>query len=188
MAALGTTQISRVGTWTSSRAHEQAPRAFTFIELIVVLVVLGISAAVAFPRLDRLLLREPEPWQSGRKLMRLAKHAHELAIATESAFLLHIDLETGQYWVVSKQGDSTPGSAAGQRSLGGRLPEGVTITDVKLPGEDRSVEKVLTIEFSPEGWCDPAVLSLTSSDGQTVKLAIDEWFDATNLNGDERAG
>lgn len=154
----------------------------------MVLIVLGLSAAVVFPKLGGLLLREPEPWRSGRNLMRLAKHAHELAIATESAFVLHINLETGQYWVASKQADNAPASAATQRSLGGRLPEEVTITDVKLPGEDRALENVLTIEFSPEGWCDPAVVSITSSGGQTVKLVVDEWFDGMNLNGDKPAG
>jgi len=150
----------------------------------VVLIVLGISAAVVFPKLDGLLLREPEPWRSGRKLMRLAKYVHELAIATESAFVLHIDMETGQYWVAGKQVDN----AAGQRSLGGQLPEEVAITDVKLPGEDRVLENVLTIEFSPEGWCDPAVVSITSSEGQTVRLVIDEWFDGMSLLGDKPAG
>ncbi|MBN1507509.1 MAG: hypothetical protein JW955_11720 [Sedimentisphaerales bacterium] len=147
----------------------------------MVLVVLGMSAAVAFPRLDRLLLSEPQPWHSARKLMRLAKHAHELAIATESAFVLHIDRETGEYWVAGKQ-------AGERRSFAGSLPEGVLITDVKLLGEDRPVEKVLAVEFSPEGWCDPVVLSLTSSDGRTVRLAIDEWFDAMCLDGEEQAG
>ena len=60
-------RISRAGTWISNRDGDRAPRAFTFVELIVVLIVLGISAAVAFPKLDGLLLREPEPWRSGRK-------------------------------------------------------------------------------------------------------------------------
>jgi len=150
----------------------------------VVLIVLGISAAVAFPKLDGLLLREPEPWRSGRKLMRLAEHAHELAIATESAFVLHINVETGQYWVTGKQVDN----AADQRSLEGQLPEEVTITDVDLPGDDRTFEHVMTIEFSPEGWCDPAVVTITSSDGQIVKLVIDEWFGGVDLIGDRPAG
>ena len=150
----------------------------------MVLIVLGISAAVAFPKLDGLLLREPEPWRSGRKLMRLAEHAHELAIATESAFVLHINVETGQYWVTGKQVDN----AADQRSLEGQLPEEVTITDVDLPGDDRTFEHVMTIEFSPEGWCDPAVVTITSSDGQIVKLVIDEWFGGVDLIGDRPAG
>jgi hypothetical protein len=158
------------------------------VELIVVLIILGLSAAIVFPKLDGLLLREPEPWRSSRKLMRLAKYAHELAIATESAFVLHIDLETGQYWVASKVADNEAANAAGQRSLAGQLPPEVTITDVKRPGQERTLENALTIEFSPEGWCDPAVVSLTSSGGETVKLAIDEWFDGMDLIGDKPAG
>ena len=174
-------RILRVGTWTSNRSGRTS-RAFTFIELIVVLVVLGISAAVVFPKVDGLLLREPEPWRSGRKLMRLAKYAHELAIATESAHVLHIDLKTGQYWVSNTQADN------GLRNLGGQLPEEVRVIDVKFPGEDRPLENVLMIEFSPEGWCDSAVVSLASSDGQIVKLAIDEWFGGMDLIGNKPAG
>ncbi len=177
-------RISRAGTWTSNRDGDRTPRAFTFVELIVVLIVLGISAAVAFPKLDGLLLREPEPWRSGRKLMRLAKHAHELAMVTESAFVLHIDVETGRYWVTGKQVDN----AVPQRSLGGQLPEEVAITDVEPAAEDGAFESVLAIEFSPEGWCDPVLVTITSSDGQTVKLAIDEWFGEIDLIGDKPAG
>lgn len=175
-------RTSRAGIWISSDRGRAAP-AFTFIELIVVLVILGISAAVVFPKVNGLLLREPEPWRSGRHLMRLAKRAQELAIATESAFLLRIDPRTGQYWVVSRQIDS----ATGGQDLSGQLPEEVAITDVETPAEDRSLEGVLAIEFSPEGWCDPVVVSLTSLDGRTVKLAVNEGFDDMGLIGDKPA-
>ena len=49
-------------------------KAFTMVELVVVLIVLGASAAIVFPRLDALLLGEPEPWQSARKLTKIAKY------------------------------------------------------------------------------------------------------------------
>lgn len=62
------------------------------------------------------------------------------------------------------------------------------VSDSQRPGEDRVPEHVLTIEFSPEGWCDPAVVTLTSADGQVVKAAIDEWFGAMVLIGDRPAG
>ncbi len=116
--------------------------------------------------------------------MRLAERAHELAIATESVFVLHIDVETGRYWVTGKQaGDMAP-----RQGLEGQLPEEVAITDVDLSEESRTVENVITIEFSPEGWRDPVLVTITSSDGQTVSLAIDEWFGEMDLIGDRPDG
>jgi hypothetical protein len=149
----------------------------------VVLVVLGLSAAIAFPKLDGLLLREPEPWRSGRRLMRLAEYTHQMAIATESVFILHIDAEAGRYWVTGEQiGD------VARKSMEGQLPEEVTIADVGLPGDDRTVQHVVALEFSPEGWCDPAIVTITSSDGRIVKVVIGEWFGAIDITGDRPAG
>jgi hypothetical protein len=70
----------------------------------------------------------------------------------------------------------------------GQLPEEVTIADVGLPGDDRTVQHVVALEFSPEGWCDPAIVTITSSDGRIVKVVIGEWFGAIDITGDRPAG
>ncbi|MEN6575289.1 MAG: prepilin-type N-terminal cleavage/methylation domain-containing protein [Phycisphaerales bacterium] len=155
-------------------------RAFTFLELIVVLVVLGISTAIAFPKLNRLLLTEPEPLRSGRKLVRALRHTQELAVATESASLLRIDTQAGRYWVTDRQGEKEARTVGVSSDIEGQFPDGVRILDVE-PHEVDPEKGVLVVAFDPEGYCDPTVMSLTSAEGRTVKIVVGEWFGEIEL-------
>jgi prepilin-type N-terminal cleavage/methylation domain-containing protein len=182
-------QTSRAGTWISNRvADSSASRAFTLVELAVVLIVLGIFVGLAFPKLNGLLLREPEPWRSGRKLARLAKYARELAIATESISVLSINANTRDYGVAGKQHGKESADVTVPSDLRGRLGADVGITNVELTGEDWDPQNSLIIEFSPEGWCDPVTVNLTSSDGRTVSVVIGEWSDEIDPVSDDVAG
>jgi prepilin-type N-terminal cleavage/methylation domain-containing protein len=189
MVGPGTMRISKAGTWTSRRIRDgSAARAFTLVELIVVLIVLGTTVGLAFPKLSGLMLREPEPWRSGRQLARLAKHARELAVVTESTFVLSIDANTGDYWLASKPHDKEAVAVTAPSDLRGRLSEDVRITDIELTGEDWDPENTVMMEFGPEGSCDPVTVCLTSAEGWTVRVVIREGSDEIDLVGDERAG
>ncbi len=168
---------SKAGTWTRNKNQDGAARwAFTLVELVVVLMIVGICATVVFPKVGSLLLRESEPWRSGRRLARLAQHARELAVATESTFVLSLDVNTGDYWIASKQDKLAAAVAAGS-DLRGRLGADVRVTRVEMTDEDWDSERPVTMEFSPEGTGDPARISLTSLDERTVTVAIGEWSD-----------
>jgi prepilin-type N-terminal cleavage/methylation domain-containing protein len=180
--------ILRAGIWTRKDGRCHASGAFTLIELIVVLIVLGVSARIVFPRLDGLLLREPEPWRSGRRFMRVAKYAQELAVATESRFVLSIDVETGRYWVTGPQSGKEAAGATIGPALEGQFSGGVTVADVQVPGGHWAAESTLAVRFSPEGWCDPALIRITSSEGRTVQIVIGEWFGQIELIGDDPTG
>ena len=180
---------SRAGIWTSPRVKKGfARRAFTLVELVVVLIVAGVSAALVFPKVSGFLLREPEPWRSGRRLVRLAKHARELAVATESTFVLSVDGNTGDYWIASKQHDEPAAAVAAPSDLRGRLGEDVRVTNVELTEEDWDPERPVTMEFSPEGTGDPARIGLTSSDERTVTVVIGEWSDEIEPVSDDVTG
>lgn len=159
--------MSRAGTWTSDgSAGRTAARAFTLLELIVVLIVVGICASVTFPKVGGLLLREPEPWRSGRQLLHVVQYSRELAVATESTFVLSFDVNTGSYSVAGKE------SGAGGSELKGKLGDQVTVARIELTGNDWDPQRPVKVEFDPEGTCDPVTLSLISTDGQTVSVLI----------------
>jgi len=160
-------------------------RGFTLIELIVVLIVLGVAASIVFPKLGGFLLKEPEPWQSGRKLVRVARYAHEWAVTTESALSLHIDMETGNYWVADQAAEGGASEQTRGRGLRGRLADEVKITDVQWPGDDRVTEDVLVIEFRPDGWNDSVAVRMTSSDAKTVEIVFGERLGEVELVSEE---
>ncbi|MBN2130861.1 MAG: prepilin-type N-terminal cleavage/methylation domain-containing protein [Sedimentisphaerales bacterium] len=179
-------RTSKAGTWTRNRTGREAvSRGFTFIELIVVLVVLGVSASVVFPRLGDFLLKEPEPWQSARKLVRVARYAHEWAVTTESAVSLHIDTETGNYWAADRAMREGAGESPWGRDLRGRLADDVEITGLRWRGEDRVAADVLVVEFRPDGWNDPFVVKMTSSDAETVEVVFGDRLGEVELVGAE---
>jgi type II secretion system protein H len=179
-------RISKAGTWTrNSPGGPAIARGFTFVELIVVLVVLGISASVVFPRIGGFLLKEPEPWQSARKLVRVARYAHEWAVTTESAVSLHIDMETGKYWASDQAMQEGTGESPWGRGLRGRLADDVEITGLQWQGEDRVAQDRLVVEFRPDGWNDPFVLKMTSSDAETVKVVFGDRLGEVELIGEE---
>jgi prepilin-type N-terminal cleavage/methylation domain-containing protein len=185
--APATVRTSRAGTWISPRAPRSfSGRAFTLVELVVVLIVVGISASLVFPKVSGLLLRAPEPWRSGRQLLRLAKYARELAIATESTFVLSLDPNTGDYWVAGKEGDRQSGAVVAVPSdLKGHLSEEVRVADVELAGDDWDPRHPVTMEFGPEGSCDAVAVSLTSSEGRTVRVVVGEWSEEIDPPNDD---
>lgn len=158
-------------------------KAFTLLELLVVLVVLTISTAIVFPKLEACLPRESLLWRSGKRLASVAKYAREVSICTQSMHLLHVDRQAGTYWVATRTVDGELTPPANGLGLSGQLPDGVRFGTIELPGGDSLSEAVVVIRFSPEGWCDPAIVSIVSSDGLMVRVRINEWPAGTGLSG-----
>jgi prepilin-type N-terminal cleavage/methylation domain-containing protein len=163
-------------------------RGFTFVELIVVLIVLGVSASIVFPKLGGLLLKEAEPWQSGRKLIHVARYAHEWAVSTESSVWLHIDTKTGEYWASDGTAQEETRRKTQMRYLMGRVADEVKITAVRWPEEDQATTDVVMIEFRPDGWNAPVVLEMTSLNGRMVEVTFGERFGQAAFIGEDGTG
>ncbi|GAB4240184.1 MAG: hypothetical protein OHK0028_18250 [Deltaproteobacteria bacterium] len=131
-------------------------RAFTLVELAVVLFVLGLVLWVAVPRLSR--VGEP-----GRDTV-----FRDLSAGSEAAFDLAL-FEKRETRLVLRPSDGTyefrlpdrPPESTRPRSFGPRL----SITGIRIEGEDRPLDLPTEIFYRPGGRVPSARIFLTDSGG-----------------------
>jgi prepilin-type N-terminal cleavage/methylation domain-containing protein len=93
---------------------------FTFIELILVLVLLGVLSAVAIPNLSH-SYRRFQMEEAGQNMAYLMRYAQERAMATSRSVRLMTDIN-GDYWLLHADSvSSTSNQANGSGSTFNRL-------------------------------------------------------------------
>jgi prepilin-type N-terminal cleavage/methylation domain-containing protein len=177
-------------------------RAFTLIELVIVVAMIGVIAAIVLPRLD--------PFLPARRLKGAARSlsgaislAYGESVAKNATYRLYLDPQNDRYWVVEVkkvEGEEESASASGirigtqfellQRADGSdranetltseplfaptALPDGVHFSSVETGGERGMLASSSQyIEFDPLGNGSPAVIALSNEDGERVVIRYD---------------
>jgi prepilin-type N-terminal cleavage/methylation domain-containing protein len=140
-----------------SRASQPRRRAFTLFELVLVLVMIAILMGVAAPSL-RGFLAGSRSRDASENLLALTRLARERAIADRAVHRLHIDVQTGTYWVQVQEGQRfvQTGTDFGQMFT---LPDGMR---VELSRADHIIAGSW-IDFHPSGRTDPGTIRLTNT-------------------------
>ncbi len=155
-------------------------RGFTLLELILVLVILGMSAMIAVPAMA--------PFARGRKmtdtsgqLLALTKFAQDMAVTEGKSVRLEIDTAAGVFALLAeKDGVYAPVESGVAKSFA--VGEGV-----KLAWEGQSdASGQGYIQFDADGGHDVATVRVTGSDGQTLFVGTDgptEGYRITTAGG-----
>ena len=140
-----------------TRIHPR--RAFTLIELIVVMMIISIALAVAAPSLSG--------WNRGSRLrdateqfLALTRWARVQAIATSRVHHINVDAQTGRYWVSAQEGlEFVPVSS----HFGDEFyaPDGATIEIT-----DEQSQPADSIAFYPNGRTTPRRVRLSDDRGE----------------------
>lgn len=137
-------------------------RGFSLLELLVVVLVLGLVLAVAYPSLSRatstLHLRS-----AARDVLNSFRYARERAVAEQKTMVVTVDREKRTLRLSNDLGD------------GGRtytLPNDVQIRRLTAGG-DEAVENSLTIRFLPNGSAEKAEIALGVDAGRTLRVITD---------------
>jgi prepilin-type N-terminal cleavage/methylation domain-containing protein len=154
---------------------QRRPNAFTLIELAIVLLVIGISAAIVFPKLTGNVVQRAQLRSSVNRIAALAEYAHQQAACTRRTHVLYLDPEEGVYWVARHTSDKHIVPGVDNSILKGRLPDEVELAGVKHRGKNTDLKDIVAIQFSPQGWADPATIDLICSTGETMCVLIDEF-------------
>lgn len=149
----------------SPRTSFPGPRAsgFTLVELMVVLVILAMAAALVVPRLpdsESTALRS-----SARNLAATLRYLGERSVTAKTGYRLHFDLAANTATVMKRlpSGDEvTPDDTLLSRRI---LAEGITVAGVQTPRLGRVTSGEVLVDFGARGLAEFLVVQLQGSRG-----------------------
>ncbi|MBW2616339.1 MAG: prepilin-type N-terminal cleavage/methylation domain-containing protein [Deltaproteobacteria bacterium] len=148
-------------------------KGYTFIELTVVIILIGLMAAISVPRIRHGLLTD-ELKSASRKLVGVIKSLRNDAISGQKAFYLHLDLESNRFWTESEAMLEEERLSASEKAAS--LPEGVSILDVWFRGKGKKQHGVTVVRFSKKGYVQQCAIHLSSDDGRKFTLVLSPFL------------
>jgi general secretion pathway protein H len=135
------------------------PRAFTLIELIIVMVIISIALAVAAPSLSG-WNRSSRLRDASDQFLALTRSARVQAIATSKVHRINVDPQTGRYWLSAQEGlEFVPVSSHFGDEF--YVPEGSVIEIT-----DEQSQPLEFIAFYPTGRTTPRHVRLADDRGE----------------------
>jgi len=155
-----------------------AQRGFTLLELMLVIFIMGMVAALVFPRIPNMgggnLKHEV------RALSGYIGGLYAEATFTRKPHRLVFDLDTQSYWAESGLPPAEPGGAVSYGPVDHtflhpvELPQGVKMLDVEVPLRGKRSDGHAFTYFSPLGRADYAVVHMRSGN-ETVTLEVNPF-------------
>lgn len=183
-----------------ARRHRRAHGGFTLLEILLVVVIVGVAAAVAMPMFAR-SFRGAKLRNSVRLVLTVHRHAQTKAVLGQRYTAILFDTRKGTLEMVdqgqagekkdlffgtvgtesgappAQMGAVTTGAEAqaGETPdlkpvLERRLEEGVTIRSFR-GGQD--IEDIHYVSYYPNGMCEAYQLELGDDEGRTARIRVD---------------
>jgi prepilin-type N-terminal cleavage/methylation domain-containing protein len=163
-------QRSNLQTFASSIAKspnrlsaQSFSAAFTLVEVLLVIVVIGIALAVVSPSLVR-SIRGQRLNSAARTMATVTRYARSMAVLKQSDLKLTFNLANGQIDVVSSNA-SLPSFS--------RVVEDVRIAEVIIEGQDAVGDGTCAIPFRRNGICTPFTVKIEDARGEYVMMSVD---------------
>jgi len=144
-------------------------RGYTFIELIVVLVLVGMMLTLAAPRLRHALLTDHLK-STARKLVGIIDNLRNETIREQKAYALNFDLNANRFWTDYPSMTEEEMTLARGEAIA--LPSDVRIRDVWIRGEGKIVEGEARIRFTRKGYTQSSAIHLRSDDEREFTLVL----------------
>jgi len=168
---------STAATWRrkdSRRSVNSAKRslspAFTLIELVVVLAVIGLISLLVFPRLGSLGLSDIRT--EARRLEGITMLCFNLAVMEKNNYRLAIDLDHQCWWAEKRNG---PVYELATSDLLSRhcVAKDIMVEELEVLDRKQARTGLEYIYFSPYGYVEPAKVFITNDSGSGFTLFTD---------------
>lgn len=140
-------------------------RGFTFIEILFVVIIIGILAAVSFPALRHTFSRLQLDDAAGQ-MQSLMNYLAQRSVIEGKLIYLYLDPENKTCYAQLK--DSTS-----------------RIRTYQIPSEISIGSQKKQVNFYPDGSIDPVTLTLTGKDGDSVTLTTEGVFGREEIQTQE---
>lgn len=148
-------------------------KGYTLIELTVVIFLVSLMLGVSIPRVRSSLLTDSLK-STTRKIVGLLKGIRDEATREHKAYIVHFDLERNRVWVTSAGMGEEEKVLARERAF--TCPSDVRIMDVWRTGKGKSIDGVVTIQFSKKGYTEQTAIHLVAEDGRRFTLVISPFL------------
>ena len=146
-------------------------KGFTFIEISVVLILIGMMLLFALPRFNQ-FLSQGDLDGAARRLSTVIRHVKSESALAKRKYYLNYDIEQSRYFITfeTESGDIKEDHSSLGRSI--KLPSGVHFKDINTPREGTVTEGVPYTVFFARGLIEMTVIHLESKKGKLLTLII----------------
>ena len=143
--------------------NKRRRRAFTLVELLLVVVIVAITAAVAMPSLVE-SIRWHRLRAASHTLVTIARYSRSMAILKQCNLSISFNLDTGQIDMISSNA-SLPRFT--------RVVEGVTLESVEMDGGNSFTAGACAVPYSRNGTCRPFAVKIRDNNGNYILVKVD---------------
>jgi prepilin-type N-terminal cleavage/methylation domain-containing protein len=148
-------------------------KGYTFIEITVVIIIIGLMASISMPKIRHAILTDKLK-SASRKIIGVVSNLRNDAIREQKTFYLHFDLETNRFWTDSETMLEEERLPAEEKAA--ILPEGISVLDVWIRGKGKKQQGIAVIRFTKKGYVQESAIHLSSEDGRKFTLKLSPFL------------